>query len=459
MRRPLRSVRMRLTIWYTAALASIILVFALGIYIFVRSSLLKQLDRQLNADFGTIKTSVGDEPDELEEIEQHGTSHLFKVAEDGRTIYRTAGWGNARLDRAVDDVHSDFSRSWTSADGKHYRIRTAFVKERGRDYFIAVACDAEPVVNSLRALAITLVIALPCMLVLAVAGGYFLSGRALSPIGAMAAKAHQITAERLHERLPVDNPDDEFGRLAVAFNNTLSRLQDSFDRLRRFTADASHELRTPLTALRSVGEVGLRSDADLAYCRNVIGSMLEEADRLTLLVDSLLTLTRAESGRGCLKTEPLDIPSLVNEVVERLNVLAEEKEQTLTVEARQPVTLEADRITLRQALINILDNAIKYTANKGHIRIVIKTTVDGQAVVEITDDGPGIAPEHQQKLFDRFYRIEKGRSSGQGGAGLGLAIARRAVEINGGRIELESEQGKGSTFRIILPVRKGGGAT
>lgn len=292
-------------------------------------------------------------------------------------------------------------------------------------------------------------------LLLALAAGYFLAGRVLSPVRSMAAKAEEITAERLSERLPVENPEDEFGRLATVFNQTLSRLEESFQSLRRFTADASHELRTPLTALRSVGEVGLRDHLDLESSREVIGSMLEETDRLARLVDSLLTLTRADAGKLQLNQETVDLTGLVENVADHLQVLAEDKNQTLSVEPEENgIAANVDRSLLRHAIINLLDNAIKYTQIGGRIRLRIKRLKNSKAAIEIMDQGPGIPPEHQQKIFERFYRIEKGRSRDTGGTGLGLAIARWAVETNGGRIEVESHEGHGSVFRILLPAQE-----
>jgi heavy metal sensor kinase len=268
----------------------------------------------------------------------------------------------------------------------------------------------------------------------------------------MAATAREITADRLSERLPVGNPDDEFGRLAMAFNETFLRLEDSFDRLHRFTADASHELRTPLTAIRSVGEVGLQEAGTISSCREVIGSMLEETDRLTKLVDSLLVLSRADARTMPLTRERTDLAVLANEVSDCLQVLAEEKEQSLSVVAPQPVFVVADRTTLRQALINLLDNAIKFTPAKGYIQVAVETSPQGEAIVAVSDDGPGIPTEHRERIYERFYRVDKGRSREIDGAGLGLSIAQWAVNVNNGRIELESLDGKGSTFRIHLPL-------
>jgi heavy metal sensor kinase len=444
------------------------------------------VNRQLAKDLALARRIVLENPGEIEEIDEYGIG-LAHVAEGDRTVYRTEGWRRAELDKAlkrkVGEEKKESKRNDSDERGKHDSEKTAEKKERhkgsdpawswkskdrsyclaattvrasGRALLISVAQDDKPIRQSLKTLVLMLLIGFPLTLGLATIGGYFLAGRLLRPVGAMASKAQEITAERLSERLPVANPHDEFGRLATVFNSTLERLENSFEQLRRFTADASHELRTPLTAIRSVGEVALQEPLDPAACRDVIGSMLEEADRLARLVDNLLVLTRADSGRVQPQRRPLDLAALVKDVADCLGVLAEEKKQTLTVEAAESLIVEADRETLRLALINLLDNAIKYTPAEGHIRIVVKRQQD-EAVVEISDDGPGIPVEHREKIFERFYRIEKGRSSETGGAGLGLAIARWAVELNGGRIELESEEGRGSTFRVVFRERKGGG--
>jgi heavy metal sensor kinase len=455
-----------MTLWFGATLALILLAFSVSIYLFVHTRLMRQVNRQLAKDLAVVKREVRDDPNEINDIDEMGIP-LAHVAEGGRTIYRTEDWRRAELDKALKrwekdakqdgkHKHSEPVWSWRS-EGRSYRLTATTLISSERTFQIAVAQDEKSIRQSLMTLALMFLIGFPCALLLATVGGYFLAGRLLRPVGAMASKAQEITAERLSERLPVDTPDDEFGRLAMVFNATLARLENSFEQLRRFTADASHELRTPLTAIRSVGEVALQEPFDPAGCRDVIGSMLEEADRLARLVENLLVLTRADSGRANPARTPLDLAALVKDVADYLGVLAEEKKQTLSVEIVDSLIVEADRETLRLALINILDNAIKYTPAEGHIRIVVKRR-NHEAVVEVGDDGPGIPLEHREKIFERFYRIEKARSSETGGAGLGLAIARWAVEINGGRIELESEEGRGSIFRVVLPERKGGGA-
>ena len=239
----------------------------------------------------------------------------------------------------------------------------------GSSYRVAAAIEETSLRDTLWTLAVILAMGIPFAVGLAIAGGYFLAGRVLAPVGAMADKAREITAESLAERLPVDNAEDEFGRLATVFNDTLSRLQDAFERLRRFTADASHELRTPLTAMRSVGEVALRNTLDAGAYRDVIGSMLEEVDRLTRLVESLLILTRADSGKIQLAPETLDLGGLAGNVIDQLRVLADEKQQDLTLQAPIPVHAMGDAALLRHALMNLIHNAIKYTPNGGTITV------------------------------------------------------------------------------------------
>jgi len=234
-------------------------------------------------------------------------------------------------------------------------------------------------------------------------------------------------------------------------NGALARLEHSFDTLRRFTADASHELRTPLTAIRSVGEIGLRERRSEADYREIVGSLLEEAERLTTLVDGLLMLSRADAGQIALRLVNADLRELAQEVVADFGVLAEEEHQRLVVDGETAVFASADRGTLRQALINLVDNAIKYSPDERTIvlRVVRR---DSEAVAEVADDGPGIEPSHLPRIFDRFYRVDEARSRAAGGAGLGLSIARWAVEANGGRLTVESSPGRGSVFSIVLPA-------
>ena len=307
----------------------------------------------------------------------------------------------------------------------------------------------EQIQQQLREILVVLVLGLPVIVVLAGVGGYALARRALAPIDHLAVDARRITAERLHERLSVPNQNDEIGRLAAVINDTLARLESSFDQLRRFTADASHELRTPLSVIRGIGEMELRETRTPAEYKDAIGGMLEEVDRLTRLVDTLLRLSRGDAGTVRLVPEVVDLGELTRDVVASLAILAEERQQRIDVDAGEEIRVTADRLVLRDAIANVIDNAIKYSPDGSAIGVRVHRD-GGRATLSVSDEGPGIPADRRERIFDRFYRIDEDRSRETGGTGLGLAIARWAVEANGGRISVDSGSG-GSTFRIVMP--------
>jgi signal transduction histidine kinase len=252
----------------------------------------------------------------------------------------------------------------------------------------------------------------------------------------------------------VPNPDDEIGRLTEVINDTYARLEASFEKLRRFTADASHELRTPLAVVRGIGEISLKETRTPAEYKEAIGSILEEIDRLTNLVDTLLRLSYGDAGTVRLSPETIDLADLARDVVLSLGILAEERHQQLEVEARERVMATVDRLVLREAVTNVVDNAIKYSPNGSRVQIQVSADRD-RAVLEVRDQGPGVALENRERIFDRFFRIDEGRSRDDGGTGLGLSIAKWAVEVNGGSIAVKDGAVGGSVFRIDLPIARG----
>jgi signal transduction histidine kinase len=260
-----------------------------------------------------------------------------------------------------------------------------------------------------------LIAGLPFVVGLSAVGGYVLAGRALRPVEA------------------------------------------SIEKLRRFTADASHELRTPLSVIRGMGEIGLNDTRSATDYKETIGSMLEEADRLTRLVDTLLRLSYADAGTIALARDAVNLGDLAREVVSSLGILAEERNQRLTVDADPRATVVADRLVLREAIANVVDNAIKYSPAGTAIDLRVRAK-GNDAVLAVADEGPGVSAEHRERIFDRFFRVDEGRSRESGGTGLGLAIARWAVEVNGGRITVESGTNRGAVFTIVLPLKGGGSA-
>ena len=443
------SIRLRLTIWYAVVLMVILSIISLGTYFFIRSRMESMERGKLDSSFATVETVVKSSGGDISDIYHLGQESMFQLARDGRVVYQTLTWQDRLWSGTEKDERFDKSGSWHSPDGSLYWLKKGMEAVFG--FEIIFAKDVTSTMEHIKSLAVILMAGIPFALILAVLGGNFLAGRALSPVKAITRKASEINAESLSERLPVQNPGDEIGRLASVFNDTFARLDSSFRQLRRFTSDASHELRTPLTSIRSVGEVALQGPMDRKSCQEAIGSMLEETERLTQLVDSLLTLARGDAGKANLAPHLLDLSALVGDVVEELRILSEEKNQTLSTSFRSSVMVTADEPTLRQAVSNVLHNAIVYTPKGGHIEVHTAKTEDGNAVIDIIDDGPGIPGSERTKVFDRFYRVKGARSREEGGVGLGLAIAQWAVKANAGAIAFLDREGPGVLCRITLP--------
>jgi len=457
-------VRTRLTLWYVAILAGVLLIYGASTCAIVLLQLRTQLDHLATEDLETVEGFLSFGSDGKLGLRNDYHYHPYPAetqqrflevrAEDGTLLYKNEGLAERVLGgkpEPGEGVGSYSRRSIRLTDGMRIRLISRRHMIDGHPTLIRVGFSEEPMWQRFWQLVIGLVVGLPFALGLAGIGGYYMARRALSPVERMARRAREINAEQLDARIDVENPHDELGFLAQAFNETLSRLEGSFEQLKRFTSDASHELRTPLTAIRSVGEVGLQKDGNREHYREVIGSMLEEAVRLSRLVESLLAISRADSGQIRLEQATIGLLPLVQEASFLLDVLAEEKSQTLSLEGDDSVHVKADSVVLRQVIINLVDNAIKYSPRNGHITVRVVRRDSLTACVEIEDCGPGIPPEHRDKVFDRFYRIDEARSSEAGGAGLGLAIAKWGAEAHGGRVELASSVA-GSLFRLILPI-------
>jgi heavy metal sensor kinase len=457
-----RSVRARLAFWHGLALLVVVAVYAIAVLVQVRDDLYEGLDSQLDGDHAlavqwlqqglSAPSITGPATSPARQDERRPDVPWVDVwSPDGRRLFDAGRQPTLPPPPGPPSTWPRTSSTLGLGDGAHVRTLVRAATVGGQSLFVRVGRSDRFARQELRELATALGVSLPFAFAIAVGAGYLLARHALAPVSAMTARARQITAEHLEERLPVENPNDEFGRLAGVINDALARLERSFQTLRQFTADASHELRTPLTAIRSVGEVGLREHRTEAEYREMVGSILEETERLTAMADSLLTLSRADSGKADLRPTTVGLADLATEVAADLEVLAEEKRQQVRVDAGAEVDVTADRPTLRQAVLNLLDNAIKYSPENATIRLVARRS-GSHGVLEVIDNGPGIAPEHLPHLFERFYLVEKSRSRAEGGAGLGLSIALWAVETNGGRIEVESDVPRGSVFRIVLPA-------
>jgi heavy metal sensor kinase len=268
----------------------------------------------------------------------------------------------------------------------------------------------------------------------------------------MTETARRISAEHLTRRLDETGAGDELDRLAQTLNEMLGRLDAAFKEMRQFTADASHELQTPLTILKGEMEVALRSPRSPEEYQRILKSALEEIDRIARLVEGLLLLARADAGVLRMDRRPIDLAQLVEEVYGQARILAEAHSIDLRLGPVGPVSVQGDYAHLRRLLLNLVDNGIKYTLPGGHVALSLQSS-GGWASIKVEDTGAGITPEDQARIFQRFYRSAAARSSGEGGAGLGLCIARSIAEAHGGRIEVESIPGRGSTFTVLLPIQ------
>jgi two-component system heavy metal sensor histidine kinase CusS len=280
---------------------------------------------------------------------------------------------------------------------------------------------------------------------------YLLARQALAPVELLHRQTARITADQLDRRLPIANPGDELGRLAQTINAMIARLERSFTEMRRFTADASHELRTPLTALRTEVEAALGKPAETTDHANLLGSILEECDRLTRLTEQLLALAREDARRIEEANQPLDLAALVRGAVETMRPLAEMKSLRLRQHGADTLPAHGDAARLRQVFYNLLDNAIKYTPENGEIEVRLERR-GSEAIIVLRDTGLGIPAEHLPHVFERFYRVDKARSRAEGGTGLGLSIAHSIVSAHGGRIELDSAPGRGTVCTVTLPL-------
>jgi heavy metal sensor kinase len=460
--RPRATLRGRLTLHYASLLAGALLLYAVGVSAFFLQNLREQLDLGLDRDVETVEGMLSTDANGALQVNSHEgeamhgelkRGYLLEVwSLDGKLLYRSEWLHGQALGPAPGGAVSGRlpGRSWRLPSGLRLRTLTR-IHHMGKNNAVVVrlAVNEEPLREEFSEMVTVLGVGLPVAVLLVAFSGYLLAARVLKPVDAMAHRASQITAEQLNERLHIENPDDELGQLGTAFNNALARLERSFEQLRRFTADASHELRTPLTAIQSVGEVSLGMTGDASFYRDVIGSMLEEANRLARLVDSLLTMARADAGHVHLNRATVNLFDLAQQSCALLEVLAEEKQQALETTGDRSITVMADPTILGQALVNLIHNALKFSPEKGAVKVRI---VDSgkDAIVEIQDNGPGIAPEHRTHIFERFYRMDKARAREAGGTGLGLSIAEWAVKIHTGAIELECPQGGGSIFRIHL---------
>ncbi len=467
------SLRVKLTLYYLAILSAILLFFAIVISAYLSRSLLGTIDESLlyhvrrierNFTLGAAgnESAPGDE-NNGQTLELR--THFLQIIDDRwRVIDEDYSSPNYRLEIDRDElsrlqVGAPEYRTIKLPNGEQLRVVTLRAKESegGRTYFIRLGHSLKVFQTARRRTIILLSIAIPLALLLGTRGGLVLANQALRPVDRMTRAAEHIAAGDLTERVPEPAQMDEMGRLAATFNDMIARLQAAFERQKQFTSDASHELRTPLAVMRGDIEITLRRERSNEEYKRTLTSNLEEIMRLSRLVEDLLTLARGDTGRVELRCEPVDLNDLCRRMAEYIAPLADQRQQTLIYEPppgaeTAPVIVSADVLRIKQLLLNLLDNAIKYTEPRGKITLGLKTE-EKVATIIVADTGRGIPPEDLPYIFERFFRRSaKTADRSAAGFGLGLSIVKWIVDSHGGRIDAKSQVGKGTEFTVRLPL-------
>src|SRR5712671_5075295 len=462
-----RSLRFRITAWYAGLLAGTLIVFGASVYLGLERYLDWTLQRTLASECRTIGTQL------VSQLPAKDTAWLaFEINEDytpevngrfirvthegGGIVYRSGAPKDGTFDPFripfPGNKEKDRSRKLQFEAGNRLLIQSmTFTTPSGNRYLVESGAPYNQIEVVLHGLLLTLAIYMPFVVSLAVAGGYWLMRRSLQPVDEITKRAEGITSTNLSERLPVIRSGDELERLSMSLNRMIERLDNAFEHINRFSADASHELRTPLTILQLELE-GIaqnhRRDVDLG---DQIGSALEETHRMSRIVESLLAISRLDAGEVKMDKARLDLGELAASTAAEMKLLAEEKSIGLHVHTETGVHVVGDRVRLQQIIVNLIDNSIKYTQVGGTIEIRV-VEEGNSAVLEVSDNGLGIPAHALPHVFERFYRADKARSRASGGAGLGLSIVKAICAAHNGEIKVSSQEGRGTTVRVELPL-------
>lgn len=495
----IRSIRVKLTLYYTLIVGATLIGFALASYYFTEQSLLSSLDKSLYKEVVWLKNFIEPEArkvkikkqrirpkrqavnekksptqsirkqDEIEMVERDSADiefdaiwnqiyehtlltpkkQIIQIRDRNNDILYKSGLGKEVI--VYDDIPFNSTRLVTIWNSNGQQIRLAVSQDQYMKVYVAYPIsEVTDVLGNLFSIFIYFI---PIALIVSVFGGYFLALRSFKPVDEIRRTALAITAQNLDKRIQSTGVDDELGRLVETFNEMIGRLQNSFAQIQQFSIDASHELRTPLTIMRGELELALRSKKNSPKeFREVLASAFEETIRMSSIIENLLSLTKADLGRAQTEFQDVWLRKIVQELSEDSEMLAENKNITIVVGQLDDALISGDPVRLRQLLLNLIDNAIKYTPVEGTVGISL-VREEGVAKVIISDTGIGIPKEEQSKIFDRFYRVDKARSREMGGSGLGLAISKWIVELHRGSISVESESDKGSTFTVTFPLK------
>ncbi len=455
------SVRTQLTLWYAAVLALSLIAFAVLVYYAAANIFYARQDELLRSTAETVASAYVQELEEEQSVAKANEvvlaqmvfpNRYVEVADaDGRVVAWSSNLTGHQFTIPSETLGEARQRgAFVVLNG----LRVAVVPlSSGKQLGFAIVAEPLSVVDEgLRRLRRDFFFGVPLILIFASLGGYFLARKSLLPITLMNQQTQRITAENLSAQLDVANPRDEVGQLAVTINALLARLDAAFQEQKRFIADASHELRTPLAILRGETEVALQQERDTTEYKESLALIKDEAERLSRIVENLFLLARQPVDAPSLIKEPVRLDRLIADCVRAAQVLATLKGLRLTIDGElRAISVNGDDEMLKRMLLNLLDNAVKYTPTGGDISVGLRSQ-NGDVRIVVTDTGIGISAADHVRIFDRFYRVDKARSRGLGGAGLGLSIAHWIVEGHDGSLSVESALGRGSVFTVELPV-------
>ena len=456
------SIGVRLMLWYVAIFALGELVLGASMWFILRHNLYDLVDDGLESQVEDLKSFLGTQkPDATiaklqEEVNEtyaieHSGDYLELFADTGDLIYRSPFLeAHPELVLPPDQIRRPVFRS-RRAEGRHFRFAFEKFNLNGHVYSVEMGIPADDAVETLHLFSSYLLMFAPGLLLLAAGVGYWMSRRALSPVDALVRTAREVGGANLSSRLQKLETGDELQRLSDTLNEMLDRIETAFLRVTQFTADASHELRTPVSLIRTEAELALRRSRGEAEYKESLRHILLEAERTTALIEQLLALARADSGREALHLQTVDLRQTLVTVVDGWKQVAtiRDLQFSANLDAQNAFVL-GDETLLRRLTDILLDNAFKYTSSPGSVRLSLEQRGEG-AVITVQDSGVGIAQADQSRIFERFYRVDKARSREQGGTGLGLAIAQWIVVQHRGTIAVESRPGEGATFRVALP--------
>jgi heavy metal sensor kinase len=459
------SIRVRLTTWYLVMLAIGLGLFGVGSWFAMRTSAFHTIDEELEdrihgvEKFMQLQIAALSPVEIRDEFREHSVlgpgGDLFQVCDEmGQWLYRSAVLENSqvpiRLPRELGDqpIYENMTVQSTLV-----RFATGRVVVNGHPYTIQVAAPLREFNQALERFRLILWLVAPLLLIGAGLGGYLISRRALNPVDRITAAAESISISNLSNRLEVPKTSDELQRLSETLNRMLSRLNSAVQRISQFTADASHELRAPISLIRATAELAVHHKRTNDEYHEDMVQILGESERTSKLIDSLLLLARADVGGAELQHELTDVSTSVREATDQARTLAANKRIEMVTELDGPVVVHGDGEALRRLSFILVDNAIKYSPEGGRVQVGLRA-MDGKAVITVSDSGIGISESDLPHIFDRFWRADKVRSRGTGGAGLGLSIARWIVDEHHGTIEVESKPGQGSTFSARMPLAR-----